>query len=434
MIDTREIIRNKRDGQPLDSSRIKALIEGYVSGQVADYQMSALAMAIVYQGLNDEELQAWTTAMVDSGVRLEMNSVPGAKVDKHSTGGVGDKMSIPLAPLVAACGAQIPMISGRGLGLTGGTLDKLESIPGFQTQLDAATFEQAVAENGCAIVGQTEDLVPADRKLYALRDVTGTVACEPLIVSSILSKKIAEGIDALVLDVKCGTGAFMKDLDSARSLARRLVTTAQGQGLKCGALLTDMNQPIGSMIGNALEIRESLALLKGDGPKDSWNLILELGSRMLVYAKEARNIQDGMELLESARNRGRALDRFEQMIEIQGGDPRVVENPDLLPTAKTKIEVKADRDGLLSSWNANGVARAAAALGAGRQKVEDVIDPAVGIEIIAEPGDLLKTGDVLALLHSNGRGSDDAAELVQGACNYDGSVHLRKDRVLDWIE
>ena len=222
-MDVRSLIQHKRDGASLSEAQINSIIGAYVDGTMADYQMSALAMAIFYQGLDDEELQAWTTAMVNSGVRLKMASVPGSKVDKHSTGGVGDKMSIPLAPLVAACGAQVPMISGRGLGLTGGTLDKLESIPGFQTRLNESDFERAVAENGCAIVGQTDDLVPADRKLYALRDVTGTVACDPLIVSSILSKKVAEGIDSLVLDVKCGSGAFMQDINSARRLAARLV-------------------------------------------------------------------------------------------------------------------------------------------------------------------------------------------------------------------
>ncbi|MEC7751303.1 MAG: thymidine phosphorylase [Myxococcota bacterium] len=433
-MDVRSLIQHKRDGASLSEAQINSIIGAYVDGTMADYQMSALAMAIFYQGLDDEELQAWTTAMVNSGVRLKMASVPGSKVDKHSTGGVGDKMSIPLAPLVAACGAQVPMISGRGLGLTGGTLDKLESIPGFQTRLNESDFERAVAENGCAIVGQTDDLVPADRKLYALRDVTGTVACDPLIVSSILSKKVAEGIDSLVLDVKCGSGAFMQDINSARRLAARLVKTAKGQGLRCGALITDMNQPIGRMVGNALEIRESIALLKGEGPRDSWNLILELGSRMLVYAKEARNIDDGKELLESAQRRGRALARFEEMIEIQGGNPAILENPDLLPTASSQVEVTSPREGLLASWSATNIARAAAVLGAGRQKVDDQIDPAVGIELIAEPGQRVSTGDVLAILHVNDKGIQEAQDLVAKAAHFDGSVQLRKDRVLDWIE
>ncbi|MBM65871.1 MAG: thymidine phosphorylase [Myxococcales bacterium] len=433
-MDVRSLIQQKRDGAALSEAQIQSIIDAYVRGTMADYQMSALAMAIFYQGLNDDELQAWTTAMVNSGVRLKMASVPGAKVDKHSTGGVGDKMSIPLAPLVAACGAQVPMISGRGLGLTGGTLDKLESIPGFQTRLEEADFERAVAENGCAIVGQTDDLVPADRKLYALRDVTGTVACEPLIVSSILSKKVAEGIDSLILDVKCGSGAFMKEISAARSLATRLVATAKGQGLQCGALITDMNQPIGTMVGNALEIRESIALLKGEGPQDSWNLILELGSRMLVYAREARSIDDGKELLESAQRRGRALARFEEMIEIQGGNPAIIDNPDLLPTANARVEVKAERDGLLAAWNATDVARAASVLGAGRQKVEDQVDPAVGVELLVEPGQKIGSGDVLALLHVNDKGRAEAEALVRQAAQFEGPVQLRKDRVLDWIE
>jgi pyrimidine-nucleoside phosphorylase len=434
MFNPRDIIQAKRDGEALSEAQIDAWITGYTAGDIGDDQMAALAMAICFQGMNRAETVRWTAAMRDSGGQVEFGDHDAVRVDKHSTGGVGDKVSIPLAPLVAACGVQVPMISGRGLGYTGGTLDKLDSIPGYRSDLSLPEFVAAVRANGASIIGQTAELAPADRKLYALRDVTATVACEPLIVASILSKKLCEGLDVLVLDVKCGSGAFMPDIESARSLARSLVDVAKANGVRAGALVTAMDQPIGRMIGNALEIRESIDILRGTGPADTWNLCLELGARMLLLAGEVRDVGDGRELISAARNSGRALRRFAEMIETQGGDPRVVDDLDLLPTAPHTIPVLSPFTGELARIDAMDVARAAHALGAGRDRSDDAVDPRVGVELLVEPGEVLKEGQPVALLHADQLGVDEARARVVQSMSSGPCARPRADRVLDWIE
>jgi pyrimidine-nucleoside phosphorylase len=434
MFNPRDMIQAKRDGHAFSDEQIDAWIAGYTAGEIGDDQMAALAMAICFQGMNRAETVRWTAAMRDSGAQVEFGDNDAVRIDKHSTGGVGDKISIPLAPLVAACGVQVPMISGRGLGYTGGTLDKLDSIPGYRSDLSLPEFIAAVRTNGASIVGQTAELAPADRKFYALRDVTATVACEPLIVASILSKKLCEGLDALVLDVKCGSGAFMRDLDSARSLARSLVDVAKANGVRTGALVTAMDQPIGRMIGNALEIRESIDILRGQGPADSWNLCLELGARMLLLAGEVRDVGDGRELISAARSSGRALRRFAEMIETQGGDPHVVDRPDLLPTAPRTVEVLSPFSDELAAFDAMSIARAAHALGAGRDRSDDAVDPRVGIELLVEPGEVVAAGQPVALLHVDSRGVDEARDRVLESMTAGPCQQPRADRVLDWVE
>ncbi len=394
------IIEKKRDGDELSTKEIRFFIDGYTTGNIPDYQAAALAMAIYFKGMNARETADLTRSMMESGKVIDPSRIPGTKVDKHSTGGIGDKISIPLAPLAASFGVTVPMISGRGLGITGGTLDKLESIPGYRVDLSESEFILTLGKTGCSMIGQTDDIAPADRKLYALRDVTATVPSIPLIVSSILSKKLAEGIDALVLDVKCGTGAFMKTRDDARKLARALVDTGTAMGKKVVALITDMNQPLGRAVGNALEIRESLDILNGKGPSDSQGLTVELAKQMLDMSP----MHPSSEEIESKLKAGSAMARFRQMVACHGGDLDAG-----LPTAKDQIPLPAAQAGFVAKADAEAIGRACLLLGAGRTKTTDTVDHAVGISNLKKIGEYVETGEPLCLIHSNKR--ENEAEL-----------------------
>lgn len=387
-----ELIETKRDGGTLSDDAIAWLIAGYTDGRIPDYQMSAMTMAVLVNGLDESELSAWTSEMLDSGELLDFSDIAAPKVDKHSTGGVGDKISIPLAPLVAACGVVVPMISGRGLGHTGGTLDKLESIPGFTTELDPGRFRSVVIDHGLVLAGQSETMVPADRKLYALRDATGTVPSIPLISSSIMSKKLAEGLDGLLLDVKTGSGAQMKTLDRSRELARTMVGIGKSYGVRTVALITSMDQPLGNEVGNANEIRESIDVLEGNGPDDVTELTLAFGEVMLELA----GIEGGKDRLEEAIESGAALQKFIDVTVAQGGDPSVIEDTSLLPMASEEAVVEAPRSGVVNKCDALTIGLASTHLGAGRESMEDQIDLGVGITILAKLGDRVKEGQVLA--------------------------------------
>ena len=396
-----DVIRRKRDGLPLDDAHIEAFIDAYSRGALPDYQMSALAMAVFFRGLNAGELAAWTGAMLHSGTVLDLSDIPGTKVDKHSTGGVGDKISLPLAPLVAACGVRVPMVSGRGLGHTGGTLDKLESIPGFRVDLGVDRYRALVGELGLCLIGQTAEIAPADKRLYALRDVTSTIESVPLIASSIMSKKLAEGIDALVLDVKFGSGAFMPDRQRAAELARTMAGIGSAFGKPVTALLTSMEQPLGRAVGNALEVAESVAILRNEGPADVRELTIALGIEMLLLGQVATNADDARRLLESALADGRAMELFLRLCAAQGGDTAVLKDPTKLPTAKGRRDICATREGYISTIDTAEVGRAAMLLGAGRQTVDDRIDPAVGLMIHKRLGDAVVRGEPIVTLHFN---------------------------------
>lgn len=396
-----DVIDHKRNGSALTKEEISAFVEGYTNGEIPDYQASALLMAIYFNGMTDEEQANLTMQMLNSGDRLDLSDIPGIKVDKHSTGGVGDKTSIPLAPMVAALGIPVPMISGRGLGHTGGTLDKLEAIPGFEVERSEAEFKKQVRDIKVAIVGATGNVAPADKKIYALRDVTDTVDSIPLIAGSIMSKKIASGTDALVLDVKTGTGAFMKEEADAVKLANALVKIGKSVGMNCMALISDMNQPLGNMVGNALEIQESIAILKGEGPEDITELVMTLGSQMVVLAKKAATLAEARAKLEEVVANGSALEVFRQMIVAQGGDPRVIEDSTLMPQAKYHFELPAPQAGYVTKMTADEIGIAAMLLGGGRQAKTDVIDYAVGIELHKKVGDAVAEGESLLTIHSN---------------------------------
>jgi pyrimidine-nucleoside phosphorylase len=396
-----DVIDHKRNGSALTKEEISAFVEGYTNGEIPDYQASALLMAIYFNGMTDEEQANLTMQMLNSGDRLDLSDIPGIKVDKHSTGGVGDKTSIPLAPMVAALGIPVPMISGRGLGHTGGTLDKLEAIPGFEVERSEAEFKKQVRDIKVAIVEATGNVAPADKKIYALRDVTDTVDSIPLIAGSIMSKKIASGTDALVLDVKTGTGAFMKEEADAVKLANALVKIGKSVGMNCMALISDMNQPLGNMVGNALEIQESIAILKGEGPEDITELVMTLGSQMVVLAKKAATLAEARAKLEEVVANGSALEVFRQMIVAQGGDPRVIEDPTLMPQAKYHFELPAPQAGYVTKMTADEIGIAAMLLGGGRQAKTDVIDYAVGIELHKKVGDAVAEGESLLTIHSN---------------------------------
>jgi pyrimidine-nucleoside phosphorylase len=411
-----EIISAKRDGERLAPDEIARLVGGLGSGELADYQMAAWLMAVFFRGLDDAETVALTDAMLRSGCVIDLSSVHGVKVDKHSTGGVGDKVSIALAPLVAACGVPVPMVSGRGLGHTGGTLDKLEAIPGFRTQLGVDDFTRIVRDVGCCMIGQTAEIAPADKRIYALRDVTATVECIPLIVASILSKKLAEGIDALVLDVKVGRGAFMKNERDARSLAEALVRVGARAGKRVVALLTDMEAPLGVAVGNAVETREALDVLAGGGPADVVECTLRLGAEMLVLGGEAQAEQDARVKLVAAIGSGAGARTAERMIEAQGGDPRVVADRGLLEVAAEEVIVEAPRGGFVVGVDALGVGLAAVAMGAGRTRADQGVDHGVGILVEAKPGRSVRQGEPLARLRVRRRGdAGPIAERVRAA-------------------
>src|SRR5262245_17954401 len=396
-----DIIMKKRDGGALDRDEIAFFVDGVTAGTLPDYQASALLMAVVLRGMSTQETAWLTDAMVASGVRVDLSAIPGAKVDKHSTGGVGDKTSLVLAPLASACGVPVPMMSGRGLGHTGGTLDKLESIPGFRVNLTLEEMQGALATVGCAMIGQTAQIAPADKKLYALRDVTGTVESIPLISASIMSKKIAEGIDALILDVKTGSGAFMKTEADSRRLAESLVSIGNRSGVKTEAIITAMDAPLGRAVGNALEVIECIDILKGDaaGSDDLVEVSVELTARMLLLGKVAGDRADAERRVRGAIASGAGLERLERIIAHQGGDPRVVADYSRLPSAPERHAVRAPRSGYLNALDAESVGRASVILGAGRDRVEDSVDHGVGIMVLARPGDRVSAGDPVLELH-----------------------------------
>jgi pyrimidine-nucleoside phosphorylase len=411
-----DIIRLKRDGHALPKDAIDAFVRGVTDGTIPDYQASALLMAIVWRGMTDEEAAWLTQAMTRSGDRADFSDVPGVKVDKHSTGGVGDKTSLVLAPLAAACGVVVPMMSGRALGHTGGTVDKLESIPGMRLSLDLDEMRAALREVGCVLIQQTARIAPADRKLYALRDVTATVESVPLICSSIMSKKLAEGIDALVLDVKAGRAAFMKSVDDARRLATLMVSIGNRSGVRCEAMLTAMDTPLGRAVGNSIEVIESIETLKGRGPKDLEDLSVALAARMLRLAGVAPTNADAEARVRGALRSGAGVETFRRIIERQGGDPRVVDEYDRLPAAPRRHVVAAPRTGYVADIDALAIGGASMVLGAGREKAEDAVDPAPGLWIRAQVGERVKAGDPLAeLLYREQRRLDEAVPVVTRA-------------------
>ena len=411
------VIARKRDGHALDQEELAAFVRGATDGSWADYQLSAMLMAIFVRGMNTAETAALTDAMMRSGVVADLSAVRAPKVDKHSTGGVGDKVSIHLAPMVAACGVAVPMISGRGLGHTGGTLDKLESIPGFRTGLSLDDYRAQVDKVGCALIGQTKELAPADKKLYALRDVTATVECLPLICASIMCKKLAEGIDALVLDVKFGAGAFMKDKADARALAQAMVDIGNAMGKPTRALLTAMDQPLGRAVGNALEVAESVACLKGEGPEDLMEVTYALGAEMLCLAKVAKDAKEARAKLAAVIANGAALAKFREIVAAQGGDVRVCDAPDeVLPRARFQQELRATKAGWVAEVIAMDVALAALQLGAGRSRAEDAVDPAVGLARLIKVGARVKAGEVIASIHANDQARlETAAHILEEA-------------------
>ena len=398
-----DVIQGKRDGRELTGEEIAFFVEGYTRGSIPDYQASALAMAVFFRGMTAAETVALTEAMMRTGEVLDLGFLPGPRVDKHSTGGVGDKTSLILAPLAAACGVYVPMISGRGLGHTGGTLDKLESIPGFRVGLSLAEFRAVLGKSGLGLIGQTPEIAPADRKLYALRDVTATVESRPLIAASIMSKKMAEGIDALVLDVKTGDGAFMVAEEDSRALAEAMLAIGRGMGKKVAALITDMDQPLGRTVGNALEVAEAVETLHGRGPADLTLLSLELAAWMLSLAGAPADLDAARTRVRDALSSGAGLRKFQEVIALQGGDPRVCDEISRLPRAAETVELRAESAGHVGRIACRAVGHAAMLLGAGRETVDSRIDPAVGLVLHKKVGDPVDAGEPLATLHVNDR-------------------------------
>lgn len=401
------IIAAKRDGRELSDEQIKQFIGGVSRGEIPDYQATAFLMAVYFQGMSFDETVSLTRAMLESGIRYELSDIAGAKVDKHSTGGVGDKVSLILAPLAAACGLKVPMMAGRGLGHSGGTLDKLESISGFSASLTEERFRKILTDNGCAIIGQTAQIAPADRKLYALRDVTATVECIPLIVASILSKKLAEGSEALVMDIKVGSGAFMKNREQARKLAKTLMGVAKKMNLPCRALLTDMNQPLGSAAGNALEVRECISILRGEktalqcavASGDLRELTIQLCAHMLELGKLARNLTEGRKVAHGKLADGSAWKKFQTMVQTQGGSLEQILKPEKLPRAPYTAVWKAQKSGYISKMNTEAIGWILVEMGGGRSKATDVIDPSVGMVFQKKIGTKVKEGDPLVHVH-----------------------------------
>ena len=402
-----DIIDKKRDGKSLTKEEIEFFVNGYTHGEVPDYQASSLAMAIFFQDMNDEERAALTMSMVNSGEKIDLSDINGIKVDKHSTGGVGDTTTLVLAPLVAAVGVPVAKMSGRGLGHTGGTIDKLESVKGFNVEISEKDFIKLVNDNQVAVIGQSGNLTPADKKLYALRDVTGTVNSIPLIASSIMSKKIAAGADAIVLDVKTGSGAFMKTLDDAEALAHAMVRIGNNVGRNTMAIISDMSQPLGNAVGNSLELKEAIATLKGNGPKDLTELVLTLGSQMVVLAEQATSLDEARQMLIDAIKTGKALNKFKTFLSNQGGDDSIVDSPEKLPSAKYQVEFKAKKDGYITEIIANEIGVASMMLGAGRQTKEDVIDLGVGIVLNKKVGEHVEKGENILTIHTNTKEIDD---------------------------
>ena len=411
-----DLIRRKRDAGELTREEIGQLIAAYTGGDIPDYQMSAWLMAVVLRGMSRAEIAALTEAMLHSGRVLDFSDLPGRKVDKHSTGGVGDKTSLVIAPVVAAGGVKVPMISGRGLGHSGGTLDKLESIPGFNVNLSLADFRRVLETCGCALIGQTAEIAPADKEIYALRDVTGTVESPALICASIMSKKLAEGIDALVLDVKIGSGAFMKKIEDAASLAELLVETGKRMGKNVVALLTDMNQPLGRTAGNAMEVAEAIEVLNGGGPADLRELCLELAGWMFYLGERVKTVDEGKNLSAELIASGHAREKFREIVRLQGGDVGVVDDPRRLARARQTLDVTSPADGYVAGTQCEQLGVACVVLGGGRENREDTIDPAVGLEFHKRIGGTVKRGEPLCTLHYNAGGRlEEARRLVETA-------------------
>ncbi len=396
-----DLIEKKRDGKTLDKEEIKWMIDEYVAGNIPDYQMSAFTMAVFFKGLDKEETLNLTMAMTESGDTVDLSGIQGIKVDKHSTGGVGDKTSIALAPLVASVGVKVAKMSGRGLGHTGGTIDKLESFPGFNTSISMEAFLNQVNDIGIAIMGQTKDLVPADKKLYALRDVTATVDKLSLIASSIMSKKLASGADAIVLDVKCGSGAFMKNYSDAKDLAQEMAELGRGAGRKVTAFITDMDEPLGLAVGNALEVKEAIDTLRGKGPADFTKLVMELAKAMVCFAGIADSEDEAEKLLKNSIENGLAINKLKEFVKAQGGDERAVDDTSLLPEAKYETEVPADKDGYVLGIECSEVGTASLLLGGGRLTKEDVIDLSTGIIMKKKKADKVEKGEALAVIYYN---------------------------------
>lgn len=396
-----ELIRKKREGETLTRRELEEFITCFVEGEIPDYQMSAFLMAVYFKGMNVEETAAFTEVMLHSGEIVDLSMIPGLKVDKHSTGGVGDKVSLILAPMVAACGVPVPMISGRGLGHTGGTLDKLESIPGFRTNFSTADYKKIIAETGLVLIGQTKEIAPADKKMYALRDVTGTVESIPLIAGSIMSKKLAEGIDGLVLDVKTGNGAFMQQYEDSLALAKALVGIGNRMGKRTVGFITDMSQPLGCMIGNWLEVVESVECLRGKNVPDLMEVTYVLGGAMLWLGGKSNSIEDGMKQCKSAIYSGKAYEKFCQIVTRQGGDVSFVEQPAKHEETKHIVEVKSRAEGFVVGFDTMKIGLLGIELGAGRKKIDDVIDPLAGIVLTKKVGDRVRTGETLAWIHTN---------------------------------
>src|SRR6266481_1117219 len=431
---TVDLIQRKRDGEELAPEEIDFLIGGYTNGEIPDYQMSAFLMATFFSGMTDREVSRLTECMLRSGETVDLSSIPGVKVDKHSTGGVGDKTSFIVAPLAAAAGVVVPMMSGRALGHTGGTLDKLESIPGFRTNLTAEEFTKQLSEVGLCFIGQTEQLAPADRKLYALRDVTGTVESLPLIASSIMSKKLAEGVDALVLDVKVGNGAFMKKQVDARRLAQTMVGIGRRMDKKVQALITDMNQPLGYAVGNALEVMEASQTLQNAGPSDLTKLCLELAARMIHLGKKAESMDDARRMAEKHLVDGSAYKKFKQVVAAQGGNPQALDKFELLPNATGMREITSPRGGYVSQIDAEDIGVASNMIGAGRDKKEDSIDPAVGIILEVKAGEKVDAGSVLCRIYYTKEDRvEEAAEMVEDAFSLSPQKPDERELILEVV-
>jgi pyrimidine-nucleoside phosphorylase/thymidine phosphorylase len=431
---TVDLIQRKRDGEELAPEEIEFLVEGYTNGDIPDYQMSSFLMAVFFSGMSDREVSRLTECMLRSGDTVDLSSIPGVKVDKHSTGGVGDKTSLIVAPLAAAAGVVVPMMSGRALGHTGGTLDKLESIPGFRTSLTAEEFEKQLSELGLCFIGQTDRLAPADRKLYALRDVTATVESIPLISSSIMSKKLAEGVDALVLDVKVGSGAFMKKQVDARRLAQMMVGIGRRMDKRVQALITDMSQPLGYAVGNALEVMEASQTLQNAGPTDLTKLSIELAARMIFLGKKAASLEDARRLAEEKLVDGSGYKKLKQVVAAQGGNPQALDKFELLPNATGMREVASPRGGYVSSIDAQDIGSASNMIGAGRDRKEDAIDPAVGIILEVKAGEKVDAGSVLCRLYYTKEDHvEEAAEMVEDAFRISAQKPEERELILEVV-
>src|SRR6185312_5582833 len=431
---TVDLILRKRRGEELSVEEIQLLVNGYTTGEIPDYQMSAFLMATYFKDMTDRELSAFTECMMSSGEVLSLDDIPGVKVDKHSTGGVGDKTSLICAPIAAAAGVIVPMVSGRGLGHTGGTLDKLESIPGFRTNLTIEQFRAQLASLGLCFIGQVDAIAPADNRIYALRDVTGTVESIPLVASSIMSKKLAEGLNALVLDVKVGNGAFMKRQVDARRLAQAMVGIGRRKDIRVQALITDMNQPLGFAIGNALEVMEVSQTLQKSGPADLTRLSLELAARMIHLGKKAESLEEARKIAEDKLMDGSAYAKFKQVVEAQGGNPQALDRFDLLPNATGMREIVTPRAGFVSAIMAEDIGRASQMMGAGRAFKEDTIDPAVGVILEVKVGEKVDAGSVLCRLYYTSEDAlEEAAELVEDAFRISGSRPEERELILEVV-